>query len=453
LGFAYIALGNPAKALDPLEVAAVAPPLDRSMVLAISSALVANHNPMRAVRFLKPYLEAHSNPVDETMLNALGIALSQSSSSAAKSDLFKSSVALYLKLNTALEADHPGKRRWGMEWEDSADVAAKETARKQVQNRFDVAWDKLQNAEQNVAAAQTELKQAQTTLGKRDDDKIRGAQQKLDQANKDQATAQAGYDKENQELAAAPAASFPNTIAVANSDLSTFSPTDAPAAEPKVVASAESPAPNAAAVPAKNSASAAAQADPEPAAAAQTPPPAAPKHVTRYAAAFAIAPDVLVTAWSALDGATTISVQTTDGKSMPATILQSHQGDGLALLKVDGANFPSLVIAGSMKSGAVSCMGFPEVDFFNPLPRSMRVSAGPVTDSWTVRFDTPPRIPGGPLIQNGAVVGVELGDRDSDPQAVPAATLKALQEIAKDSAHGGTLIDPKLAVLQVTAEH
>ncbi len=456
LGFAYVALGNPAKACPPLEIAALSTQMDRSMVLAYSAALVADHSAMRAVKVIKPYLEAHSTPVDETMLNALGTALSQASSVAAKSDLYKSSVALYLKLNTALEATHPGKRRWGMEWEDSSDVAAKEAERKKVQAKVDAAWNKLQSANAQVTSAQAAFNEASTTLGKRQDAKIRNTQEKLTQANNAQASAQSDYDAASKDLAAAPAASFPNTIAVANSDLSTFSPSASPSGtDSTAVASAAPTSPKAAAAPVHSSepakpAAAQEQSDPTPAVA--PPQPAVSRHVTRYAAAFAIAPDVLVTAWSVVDGATNISVQSADGKSRPATVLQSHQGDGLALLKVEGANFPSLIVAGSVGTGSFSCMGFPEVDLFNPIPHTMGVTVDPAPDVWTAHFDTPPRVPGGPLLQNGAVVGVELGDRDSDPQSVPVANLKAVQSIANDSAHGGAIIDPKLAVLQVTAE-
>jgi hypothetical protein len=178
-----------------------------------------------------------------------------------------------------------------------------------------------------------------------------------------------------------------------------------------------------------------------------------PRHATRYAVAFAIAPDVLVTAASAVEDATDIHVTASDGKSYKAQVLRAHHGDGIALLKVDNATFASLALADSADGGSMICLGFPDVDLFNPIAKSMTAAGGNQSDGWTVRFDSSPRLPGGPLISGNAVVGVELGDRDSDLTAVPAATLKALQSLVDSSAHADPkATDPKQAVMQVSAE-
>ena len=95
---------------------------------------------MRAVKFVKAYLEAHPTPLDEPVINTLGIALSQADSAASKSALFSDGVKLYNKLNAELEANQSGKKRWGVEWEDADAVSAKLKARQDAQKKVDDAW-------------------------------------------------------------------------------------------------------------------------------------------------------------------------------------------------------------------------------------------------------------------------------------------------------------------------
>jgi tetratricopeptide (TPR) repeat protein len=480
LGFAYVALGKPVKALEPLEIAAQKPPLDRGLILAISAALVANHNSMRAVHFLLPYMQTHADPVDEPMLNALGTALTQAEGSAVKSQLFKDAAKLYRKQNTALEAAHEGKRRWGVTWLDKEDVDAKDADRAKVQQKVDVAYNRLtvaQNAEQSAEEA---LGQSVIAMGKRDENAIRNAQTNVATAKADLSKAQADYDEACKELASVPGPDFPPQIAVDAADLIVLPGAAAPVTHAPAVAantdvSADVPKPEPApATPQGDSkpAPAAPQGDSKPAPAPKnhrdqsvaTPPDEAPKrpsvpkvastrHLTRYAVGFAVAPDVLVTAASAVEDASSITVTLSDGKSMTATVLRAHHGDGLALLKVDRANLPCLALATSADASALTCFGFPEVDLFNPVPRSMDLSADAQGGSWKVRFTVSPRLPGGPILQNNAVVGVELGDRDSEPSTTPAATLTQLAALVADSANPANATpDPKKAIVQIAAE-
>lgn len=441
LGFAYMALKMPSKALPALEIAASAPPLDRSLVLAVASCLVNDHNPMRAVKYLTAYLQPHAGPVDETVLNALGISLAQAQpSSAAKGTAFKDAAKLYSKLNTELESTVSGKRRWGVEWMDSADVDAREKARAAAQKQMDDASSKLQAANSQAETAQAELKESANPAVKWPTAAIAKDQQKLSEATQEKSKAKAEYDAASKTLASLPAPPFPATIVVSSADL--FPPSADPAATGQL-AGASTKTKSGDVNPADSNSSD----TPSPAK------PAEPAHLTRYAVAFAVAPDLLVTSEAAIEDATTISITTSDGKTMDATVFRTHRGDGLALLKVDGAKFPCLSLGSSTSGGSLTCYSFPEVDLFNPIARGMDVSAGAQANSWTVRFEGSPRLPGGPLVQDGAVVGVELGDRQSDPIAVPAATLKQLTSLVADSADQSTLTtDPKKAVMQVTAE-
>jgi tetratricopeptide (TPR) repeat protein len=442
LGFSYLKLNKPAKAVKPLELDALnQQPMDRALTLGLSSALVVSHNPARAAKILKTYLDAHPTPSDEPMLNALGVALSQVDRSATHSTLFTDSVKLYTKLNADLE------------------VNKKQKARDNAQKKVDTAWNKLQTAINSVATAQSNLSSVSNSSARRNvrDAQVNQAQSELNIANNDQEKAQNAYDDASKVLADLPAPDFPTVIAIDDVDLSLnpnavvasvipstpSTPTDPPVSPSRPLHHKRAAQP----------ADTVANNDPSPVtptAADQT-----PRHVTRYAVAFAIAPDVLVTAASAVEDATDIHVIAGDGKSFKAQVLRAHHADGIALLKVDGGTFPCLALADSADGGAgsMTCLGFPEVDLFNPMAKSMTVAGGGQTDSWTVRFDLSPRLPGGPLISGNAVVGVELGDRDSDLAEVPAATLKALQSLAQDIAHADPkATDPKQAVMQVSAE-
>jgi tetratricopeptide (TPR) repeat protein len=470
LGFAYIALNKPVKALEPLEIAAQKPPLDRSLVMAISAALVANHNSMRAVRYLVTYMQAHPDPVDEPMLNALGIALSQAEGVATRSPLYRDAGKLYRKQNAELEAANEDKRRWGVEWLDKKDVDAREADRAKVQQKVDAALGRLQLAQVTETNAESALNQAVTAMGRRNDAAITTAEKNVTTAKTDLSKAQSDYDQVCKELAAVPGPTFPQQIMVDDADLIVVpgAVAGAPAnpvsaggpvgvnikpARPilKPVDPNDQPDPAPKPKPTQDDATPTTPVQDTP---AKPPANAGPaRHLTRYAVGFAIAPDVLVTAAGAVEDASTITVTFSDGKTATATVLRSHHADGLALLKVDNANLPCVAIAKSADDSGLSCLGYPEVDLFNPVPRSMDLTANAQGDNWTVRFTGSPRLPGGPILQNNAVVGVELGDRDSEPTSVPAATLQQLTALVGDSANAGTASpDPKKAIVQIAAE-
>ncbi len=503
LGFAYIKLAKPTRAVKPLEVAALAPPLDRPLAMGLACALVQSHNPARAAKILKTYLESHPTPLDEPVVNALGIALSQVERSATRNTLFIDSVKLYMKLNAELEAAKPGKKRWGIEWLDAGVVDQKQKDRTKAQAKVDETYNKLQTANSDLQTAEDALSTAQNSSSRRQirDNQIRQAQQQVNTATNNQQTAQNNYDTAVKALDDVPGPTFPPTIALDDVDFSltpnntiasaatpttpvqpslseqasqphkTQTPAPQPSPAPVVPVAPTHPAvtppaatPNAA-TPTVASGTVAsgtvasgtvASGSPGTANSAPTPAPKpVARHVTRYAAAFAIAPDILVTSAKTVESATSITVTTPSGNSMTASVLRTHQGDGLALLKLDTGTLPSLPLASSFDApGALSCIGFPEVDLFNPIPKSMSVAAADQTDTWTVRFDTSPRVPGGPILKGNTVVGVELGDRDSDLAEVPAATLKALQSlIDTDAKASPAATDPRQAVVQVMAEH
>ena len=62
-------------------------------------------------------------------------------------------------------------------------------------------------------------------------------------------------------------------------------------------------------------------------------------HGTRYAAAFAVAPDLLVTASSAVADATDIEIPTSAGQPIKAEVVRADAPSGLTLLRVSGRAF------------------------------------------------------------------------------------------------------------------
>ena len=319
---------------------------------------------------------------------------------------------------------------------------------------------------------------------------IQAAQNKVNNATTAADKAQTVYDDATKALAEVPGPTWPTTVALEDVDLSltpggaiasavpvpgspsiqrpdpTVAPTPVtpPPVAPTPVVTAP-PAPDPDAKPATDTP----KVDPtEPKATPVAPTPVAktnatpaPKppahaapavHLTRYAVGFAISPDLLVTAASAVEGATEVQIDTLDGRTLKAEVFRTLHGEGLALLRSTDAKLPSLPLATAGTGGSLTCLGFPEVELFNPVAKEMPVTGTNQGDNWTVSFEMSPRLPGGPLMKSGSVVGVELGDRDSELGQIPAATLKSLMILADNNAHPNpAATDVRQAIVLVTA--
>jgi hypothetical protein len=178
------------------------------------------------------------------------------------------------------------------------------------------------------------------------------------------------------------------------------------------------------------------------------------KQVTRHAAGFLVAPDLLVTSAAAVKDAQSIEVVGRDGQSCKAEVVRSE--GPLALLKVElkGAQRAALPIGAAAASGALQCPAFPS-------PNSIfDDEAGEVIDNVTVaangeaRMKKHPRLAGSPLLSGGKVVGVELAERESPATAIPVASFEKLKALlGNDSASAGaTVRDPLDALYQVRSE-
>src|SRR5207247_1787859 len=124
---------------------------------------------------------------------------------------------------------------------------------------------------------------------------------------------------------------------------------------------------------------------PNPPLVAPTPPPVPRKAlVTTYAAAFPVAPDLLVTSASAIEGATQITIQPADGNPFEATVVSTDTRSGLALLRATGRKLSYLGLASSYTSGPFQCVSFPTVNVFDPVPEVISGSGIAPKEQWTV---------------------------------------------------------------------
>jgi hypothetical protein len=183
--------------------------------------------------------------------------------------------------------------------------------------------------------------------------------------------------------------------------------------------------------------------------------PAAPKQkvkLTTYAAAFAVSQDLVVTTAAAVDGASKISLQTRDGNAIAGEVVRTDPVTGLALVRIKGVRLTYLDL-GTPEAGKITCLAFADANIFAPTAEPLAGTAPAPLPGWTIRFTRHPRLAGAPLLQNGKVVGVAMGDRDSDMAAYPALQVDAVRKLLDSDGPKtpSTLTDPLYALLQLSA--
>jgi hypothetical protein len=459
LAITYLRLEKPAKATRPLEVAAGAKSPDRGLVLAMAAQRVSIRQPMQAVKLITTYLDAHPSPPDQSMLDAMGIALSQAEAAGVKSSFFTDAQKVYKKLNAKLEATHPGEKRWGIDWMPSSDVDQKQSTVNSANAAVRSSTGALSKLDAQIAVIQRQKDAVVFTEGDNNQTQKKDAYQKqIDELNVQRSASQKELDDAQKTLADLKP-HWPDAIAIDDLTLAsgssvasaapgnTSGPNTSGAAPTATPAPAPSPSPS-----------------PTPAGPSVTPTPDAtpdPKpnipayHGTHYAAAFAIAPDLLVTASSAVADATDIEIPLAGrriGQTVKAEVVRADSASGLTVLRVADAHFTPIPIGTAAKSGAVKCEGFPEVNLFGPVPQELSGALSPTGEHPAASLDKLPRIPGGPLLQDGKVVAVEMGDRDSERDSIPAITVDAFQALlASDATGKAPVSDMKNSVFQITA--
>jgi tetratricopeptide (TPR) repeat protein len=496
LGMSYAGLKEYAKAEPLLDRAAMANPNNRVLAYDAAAAHIDNHSAMRGAKILRDYLQSHPATADEPMANAMAIALGQADEQARKNSFYQSVCAFYKTYNAKLEAANPGMKRWGIEWISAADFAEKQADIASKQKELEDANQALDQSDQKLSSLKSELPTMQKRVQLGWD-----SQYTLDELNTRISTQQDEETKKVADrdalLATIPQPSLPTALDLVTA--STIPPaaiatvaladntTPAVEAEPKAKPRAKKPsrpipipgglagaaagnsaggAPNGSAPSQPNASdppivfkpnTGGAPTPEAPATDAPTPDPqpAAPVRqvpVVQYAAAFPVAPDLLITAATPLVGATKIELTTPDGNPMHAELVRSDEASGLALLRLTGQTMAYLALATDFRGGAIQCAAFPSVDLFNPTVEMISGSAPTPADGWKVRLGKQPRLPGAPLLALGKVVGVQLADRDSPSSALPAATLSQLRAfLGSDLPTTPGTASPASVLLQLSA--
>jgi tetratricopeptide (TPR) repeat protein len=372
LGITYLRLEKPAKATHPLEMAAASKNMDRALVLAFAYERINAKSPMQAAKAVMNYFEAHPTPVDEPLLNALGISLSQANALNIKSSLVTDAAKVYKKLNTKLEATRAGEKRWGPEWQPAADVDQKQSATTAAQTAVRNGTATVNKLTSQIASLQAQKDAVLYTEGNNNQTQKKDAFQKqIDQATTEQSKAQQTVDEASKTLTDL-APKWPDNIpleqltlgAPAGTVVAVTPPSNgaSPTATPANVTPANATPANAtpAAVPPST------VTPPPDTATDPTSPKASSYHGSRYAAAFAVAPDLLVTASSVVTDSTNIQIQVAPDHPQKAEIVRADAASGLTLLRVTDAHFAPLPLAATVRPGAIKCGAFPDVSIFTP---------------------------------------------------------------------------------------
>jgi trypsin-like peptidase len=462
--FAYLELDDFIHARDSVEkVILLSSHLSRSSAMNGAAIYLHFKTSMRSARLLMQYMKPMTD-VDEQALNALATSLAQADDASRKNRSFADGVAFYIAEAKKLEATRPGMKRWGTEWLP-ADEADKKTA------AWNAALAKQSKLGNEIAALKDKINAANAAAaGGEDGPALNGFMRSRYRANPQINTQQlqtqidakqAEMDKalEGVERPPIPTRIIPVDIIADNpsqgadaSGSQTGANTQTPT-PPDSLATTVSPsdpqasgAPPATPAPTPDATGAApASADPAPA-------PKKTYRVTTYAAAFPVSANLLVTTAEAVTDATDIQVQNADGAAFSAMLVRSDPQSGLALVRIVNSKLAYMSLAEQFSGGTLSCVGFPNVDLFQPAAALINGSAISPRASWKVRLSATPRLGGGPLLSNGKVVGVELATRDSDISAIPSVTLDELKKfLGADASSGGAAGDAVAATFQLSA--
>lgn len=492
LGYAYLQLNDNTRARDMIERSitfsgATGTPISREQAINVAVAHLRTRNQMRAAKFIRDYMAVAKGPVDETALNALGAALMNADEQAKKNRFWADGVAFYEQMNAKLEATRPGEKRWGVQWMPAAQANQKIQAMQQAQGHANQLGQQEENAERNYARTKSAYERAvsQARFSGGDTSGARNAMAQAEQAMK---LAQKAHEDAE---ARVPRPLFPTEmpalalddvefgpkVAVASADPVSPAPvipttptpkpptpvtptpvTPTPVTPTPVTPTPVTPAPVTPTpkppTPVTPTPPAPVQPQPEPA--PVTPKPAAPKRsrVTTYAAAFPVAPDLIVTSLDAVEGANQITLQTSDGTPFTATLAASDKQSGLALLEAKGRRFVPLALGDAPAAGAATIISYPSVSVFDPAAESLSGTIATADGKWTARMTKHPRLAGGPVVAGGKVVAVELATRDAEPSAIPLATIEDIRRLM----NGRTIppapagnFDPASLTLQLTA--
>jgi tetratricopeptide (TPR) repeat protein len=433
---------------------------DRALVLNAMACQMAVQNHMRAAKLAKDYLTAHPKEQDEPMVNALGTALSAATASERKNRFFGDCTAFYMIANQRLEKARPGYKRFGAEWLSASQADAKTRALAAQQKKLDSLSDAIATSEERLGPAKKELEHQQFLLTRGEapgNYYLTQAQSVYDAA---QAAVQAAQDRYDALASTLETPKFPNEIAMVSMDnIKTPELTPvavASAAPPPTVEIRPKPRPRPVKPkPAANTSSGNSGEKPveKPVEITLAPPkPETPRkvRVTQYAAAFPVAPNLVLTSSAIIEDGVTLQLQSGDGQPISATLVRKDDTLGLALLKVEGRTLRPLALADAFNGGPVTCASYPAVDLFSPAAQAITGSATAPKDGWTISLNMHPRLAGAPVLAGGKVVGVCVAPRDAERNKLPAVTLDQLKTfLGSDVGPVQAAGDPASSLLQL----
>jgi tetratricopeptide (TPR) repeat protein len=419
---------------------------------------------MRTAVSLTNYLKEHPDELDSELLDLMFTALRKAEDRVTNRALqFEPMVKLYEDFNKRLESTRPGERRWGVQWVDQKTFDEEMKRRKAALKRWEDALAKADEAGARVSDAQASVEQA-----RRGSVKNRGALtaalNRLAQAKSTKANLDAKAEEVRQQIPPVPTLSkddFARILTPKDVDVVVTGKAKAGGTEVAAAGGAEgtrsvkfslggtAAKPPVAAGPIAGGGVATAPRAFEPV----TPTPTARRTFARSATGFAIGPDLLLTAASAVKGAKRVTIEFTGGQSIDATV-ERTEDEGLALLKVQGQKMAYVNLATAFDGGPVRCPAFPEVSVFGVNLETIQGRAvAAKDDGWQVALGKHPRLPGAPLLDAGGnLVGVEMANRDDAMERLPALPLGAVKAFLAADAPGQPCANPQVAaVVQITA--
>jgi hypothetical protein len=387
---------------------------------------------MRTCVGLTNYLKEHPDELDSEILDLLYTALIKAEEKVANRQLMLDPmIKLYEDFNGRLESTRPGQKRWGVQWVSEETFRAEMAKQSIARKKYEIELDKVDKVAERVSAEQASVDVARKNALK-DRAGLTRALGRLAAAKDALAVAQ---DKAEEVRRAIPMPPVLTKEALA----SVLTPHDVKvvvAAKPKTGSTAAVASADGAsrAVPfslggssAPKTAVGGSSARPPTGGPATVAPPtfeptaSARRTFSRSATGFAVAPDLLLTAASAVKGANRVMIELPGAQPIEVTV--ERVGDeGLALLRAKGQRFAYLNVATQFNGGPIKCPAYPEVSVFGVTLEMIQGRALAVKDEgWQVALSRHPRLPGAPLLDSvNNLVGVEVGDRDDLTERLPA---------------------------------
>lgn len=454
-GIAYNALAQPVSAVKAFERAYLLDPRNRAVAHNTALILFRTDVQPRALKVMKDYLAAAREP-DEVMFESLRYMLEHASDETKKTRLYTEVETFASQYARSFDRKRPGFVKWGVGWITAKQAADNAVLNKRFEAEAEVIADRIALLDRDIKNLNRRTPEIESMVRRGFDPRsvldqhletIRNlSEQRADAARERLAV----LDRRARPAAAAeptwiafgtPTPELPSIEMLAAQTAPPPPPTTVPAEEEPVGPGNEPPVANNPPVPPVNA------------------PPVRPgdlaKRVTRYGVAFAISQDTLVTSSDLVSGALDITVQSQQGTTDEGKVVKDDPKTGLCLVRITKLKAAALRMAGGFHGGAVQCIGIPSVDLFHPSTSTINGTCREPEAPWTVALQKSPRLPGAPLLSNGSVVGVTLANRDTEPDAVPAVTLKQLTEfVGNDFGTAGAFTnEPKAAVFQIVATH